>query len=51
MLEVFWFPPTKADAIINSKFSRVISVPMAGSFWLIEDIPIILFSDLVSDKF
>ena len=51
MLGVFWFPPTKADTFVNSELSQVVGVPMVGSFWLIEDVPIVLFSDLVSDEF
>jgi hypothetical protein len=51
VLGVFWFPPTKADTVVNSEFSQVVGIPMAGSFQLIEDVPVILFSDLVSDEF
>jgi len=51
VLRVCGFPPTKADGILYFEFLRVICVPMAGISGLLKDIPVILFSILVSDEF
>ncbi len=51
VLGVCGFPPTKANGILYFDSSRSICVPMVGILGLFKDIPVILFSILVSDKF
>lgn len=51
MLGVFWVSPTKANSIAFSESLRGIGVLVADVLGLFEDIPIVLFSILVSDKF
>jgi len=51
VLRVCGFPLTKANVILFFDFLRVICIPMVGISRLFEDVPVILFSILVSDKF
>ena len=51
MLGVCGFPPTKAGVILLFDLSQFVGVPMAGILSLFKDVPVILFSILVSDKF
>ncbi len=51
VLGVFWVSPTKANSIAFSESLRGIGVLVADVLGLFEDIPIVLFSILVSDKF
>ncbi len=54
---IFWvlgvceFPPAKANIILFFDFPGVICVPVVGISGLLKDVPVILFSILVSDKF
>jgi hypothetical protein len=50
VLGVFWVPPTKANGVYF-KLSQVISILMVGVLKLIKNVPIVLFSYLVSNKF
>jgi len=51
VLSVCGFPPTKADSILYFEFLRVVCIPMAGISSLLENIPVIFFGILVSNKF